>query len=274
VAWDDLDHGRPARFGGRHRTARGVSSEAPGRRGGRAGAYLVETSPQEAIALLYSALGRRSTPSAPPGRLEWTYVSTPSTFTGWRERSGREQGPQRRPSGAGFARTGGSFRRSDRSSPDTGQPMTTSEWLDRLTPKATAVLAVGTCAEARGDPITRRRSTSGRLPEGTGTAMRLASYGRPTRVSAREARSAICQEHSGAWSGIGAGDESSHLSPATAEVCARDVATHVPQRKAMAAGDGRLSRRPVSGRAASLLQWGRHTTSGSIYGGAGARCFT
>jgi hydrogenase small subunit len=30
--------------------------------------------------------------------------------------------------------------------PATGQPMTTSEWLDRLTPKATAVVAVGTCA--------------------------------------------------------------------------------------------------------------------------------
>jgi hydrogenase small subunit len=30
--------------------------------------------------------------------------------------------------------------------PDTGQPMTTSEWLDRLAPKALAVLAVGTCA--------------------------------------------------------------------------------------------------------------------------------
>ena len=30
--------------------------------------------------------------------------------------------------------------------PDTDQPMTTSEWLDRLTPKALAVLAVGTCA--------------------------------------------------------------------------------------------------------------------------------
>ncbi len=30
--------------------------------------------------------------------------------------------------------------------PDTGQPITTSEWLDRLTPKATAVVAVGTCA--------------------------------------------------------------------------------------------------------------------------------
>ena len=30
--------------------------------------------------------------------------------------------------------------------PETGQPMTTSEWLDRLAPKALAVLAVGTCA--------------------------------------------------------------------------------------------------------------------------------
>ena len=30
--------------------------------------------------------------------------------------------------------------------PMTGQPMTTSEWLDRLAPKATAVVAVGTCA--------------------------------------------------------------------------------------------------------------------------------
>ena len=30
--------------------------------------------------------------------------------------------------------------------PETDQPMTTSEWLDRLTPKALAVVAVGTCA--------------------------------------------------------------------------------------------------------------------------------
>jgi hydrogenase small subunit len=29
---------------------------------------------------------------------------------------------------------------------DTGQPMTTNEWLDRLAPKALAILAVGTCA--------------------------------------------------------------------------------------------------------------------------------
>jgi len=30
--------------------------------------------------------------------------------------------------------------------PATGQPMTTNEWLDRLAPKATVILAVGTCA--------------------------------------------------------------------------------------------------------------------------------
>ena len=30
--------------------------------------------------------------------------------------------------------------------PETGQPITTSEWLDRLAPKALIVLAVGTCA--------------------------------------------------------------------------------------------------------------------------------
>ncbi|MFD4573359.1 hydrogenase expression protein HypE [Streptomyces sp. NPDC058417] len=30
--------------------------------------------------------------------------------------------------------------------PETGQPITTSEWLDRLTPKALAVVAMGTCA--------------------------------------------------------------------------------------------------------------------------------
>jgi len=30
--------------------------------------------------------------------------------------------------------------------PDTGQPITMSEWLDRLAPKATAIIAAGTCA--------------------------------------------------------------------------------------------------------------------------------
>jgi len=36
--------------------------------------------------------------------------------------------------------------------PATGQPMTTSEWLDRLAPRATAILAVGTCATYGGNP--------------------------------------------------------------------------------------------------------------------------
>src|SRR5437660_1313835 len=30
--------------------------------------------------------------------------------------------------------------------PATGQPITTNEWIDRLTPKALAVVAIGTCA--------------------------------------------------------------------------------------------------------------------------------
>src|SRR5271154_2712087 len=30
--------------------------------------------------------------------------------------------------------------------PDTGQPITTCEWIDRLGPKATAVIGAGTCA--------------------------------------------------------------------------------------------------------------------------------
>ena len=30
--------------------------------------------------------------------------------------------------------------------PETGQPITTCEWIDRLAPKATAVIAIGTCA--------------------------------------------------------------------------------------------------------------------------------
>jgi hydrogenase small subunit len=33
---------------------------------------------------------------------------------------------------------------------DTGQPITVNEWLDKLAPQATAVLAVGTCASFGG----------------------------------------------------------------------------------------------------------------------------
>src|SRR5256714_15091567 len=36
--------------------------------------------------------------------------------------------------------------------PETGQPITHMEWLDRLAPKATIILAVGTCATYGGIP--------------------------------------------------------------------------------------------------------------------------
>ena len=69
--------------------------------------------------------------------------------------------------------------------PATGQPMTTSEWLDRLAPKATAILAVGTCATyggihaMAGQPD--RRHGRARLP-----GLGLAVQGRPAdRLRAR-----------------------------------------------------------------------------------------
>src|SRR4051812_11760540 len=42
--------------------------------------------------------------------------------------------------------------------PATGQPMTTSEWLDRLSPKALVVLAVGTRATHGGHPPPARQT--------------------------------------------------------------------------------------------------------------------
>ncbi len=36
--------------------------------------------------------------------------------------------------------------------PENGQPITTNEWVDRLAPKAAAVVAVGTCATYGGIP--------------------------------------------------------------------------------------------------------------------------
>ncbi len=43
--------------------------------------------------------------------------------------------------------------------PKTGQPITTSEWLDRLSPKAAAVVAVGTCATYGGIPAMKNNPT-------------------------------------------------------------------------------------------------------------------
>jgi hydrogenase small subunit len=42
---------------------------------------------------------------------------------------------------------------------DTGQPITTNEWVDRLAPKAAAVLAVGTCATYGGIPAMKGNPT-------------------------------------------------------------------------------------------------------------------
>ena len=43
--------------------------------------------------------------------------------------------------------------------PETGQPITTSEWLDRLAPKAAAVVALGTCATYGGIPAMKNNPT-------------------------------------------------------------------------------------------------------------------
>ena len=43
--------------------------------------------------------------------------------------------------------------------PTTGQPITTNEWLDRLAPKAAAVVALGTCATYGGIPAMKNNPT-------------------------------------------------------------------------------------------------------------------
>ena len=43
--------------------------------------------------------------------------------------------------------------------PETGHPITTNEWVDRLAPKAAAVVAVGTCATYGGIPAMKNNPT-------------------------------------------------------------------------------------------------------------------
>jgi hydrogenase small subunit len=43
--------------------------------------------------------------------------------------------------------------------PATGQPITTNEWIDRLSPKAAAVVAIGTCATYGGIPAMKNNPT-------------------------------------------------------------------------------------------------------------------
>ncbi len=59
------------------------------------------------------------------------------------------------------------------SNPDTGQPITTNEWVDRLAPKAAAVMAVGTCATYGGVPAMRGNPTGAMgLPDYLGWSWR------------------------------------------------------------------------------------------------------
>ena len=43
--------------------------------------------------------------------------------------------------------------------PDTGEPISTCTWIDRLAPRAAAVLALGTCAAFGGIPAMRNNPT-------------------------------------------------------------------------------------------------------------------
>ena len=73
--------------------------------------------------------------------------------------------------------------------PATGQPMTTSEWLDRLAPKATAIVAVGTCATYGGIHAMAGNPTGAMgVPDYLGLGVEV--QGRhPDRLRARAARS-------------------------------------------------------------------------------------
>ena len=59
---------------------------------------------------------------------------------------------------------------------ETGQPVTTNEWIDRLAPKAAAVMAVGTCAAYGGIPAMRGNPTGAMgLPDYLGRRWRTRS---------------------------------------------------------------------------------------------------
>jgi len=57
--------------------------------------------------------------------------------------------------------------------PETGQPITLNEWVDRIAPKAAAVMAVGTCATYGGVPAMRNNPTGAMgLPDYLGWSWR------------------------------------------------------------------------------------------------------
>ena len=76
--------------------------------------------------------------------------------------------------------------------PANGQPITTNEWVDRLAPKAAAVVAVGTCATYGGIPamknnptgamgcLTTSAGSGARRPTSQSSAYRAARHSRTT----------------------------------------------------------------------------------------------
>ena len=67
--------------------------------------------------------------------------------------------------------------------PDTGQPITTCTWIDRLAPRAAAVIALGTCAAYGGIPAMRNNPTG---------AMGLRDYLGGAGVAPGRSRSSTC----------------------------------------------------------------------------------
>ena len=69
--------------------------------------------------------------------------------------------------------------------PETGQPITTSEWIDRLAPKALAVVAIGTCATYGGIHAMEGNPTGAMgVPDYLGWDWK-SKAGHPDRVRAR-----------------------------------------------------------------------------------------
>ena len=74
--------------------------------------------------------------------------------------------------------------------PSTGQPITTNEWLDRLAPKAAAVVAVGTCATYGGIPAMKNNPTGAMgVPDYLGLELEVEAPGCPWCASPAARRS-------------------------------------------------------------------------------------
>ena len=72
--------------------------------------------------------------------------------------------------------------------PIDGQPITVNEWIDRLAPKAAALVAVGTCGTYGGVPAMKNNPTGAMGLPGMGPAPDLDDRLRPTRLFSRTTR--------------------------------------------------------------------------------------